>query len=94
VASNVPELKNEILKVIIIIIIIKVFSYKVNTIVIIYKSKALLHFVVISVIMDFHISVESLNVMRWRIKGSEIKQPKLKPRVFNPYPANVENRVS
>ena len=50
VASNVPELKKEILKVIIIIIIIiiKVFSYKINAIVIIYKSKTLLHFVVVS----------------------------------------------
>jgi len=59
VTSNIPELKSEILKaiIIIIIIIIKVFSYEVNTIVIIYKFKALLHFVVVSLITTLRISV-------------------------------------
>ena len=57
--SNGPELTNERLKVItiIIIIIITVSSHEVNNIVIISKSKALLHFVVVSLIMTFCISL-------------------------------------
>ena len=50
-----------------------VFSYEVNNIVIIYKSKALLYFVVVSLIMTFRISLQTLNVVRWLIKGPEIK---------------------